>query len=67
MITDKDGNTTTVENTLVAVAPTEVAVADRGAVGCAFRRIEVRKFSDIKLPETGTETETETETESPSQ
>lgn len=52
VITDKDGNTTTVENTLVAVAPTEVAVADRGAVGCAFRRIEVKKFSDVTIPNT---------------
>lgn len=50
VITDKDGHSTTVENTLVAVAPTEVAVADRGAVGCAFRRIEVKKFSDVTIP-----------------
>lgn len=49
-ITAKDGTTTTVENTLVATTPTQVAVATRAGASSQYRSIVVKAFSDVTIP-----------------
>lgn len=44
---DKDGNTITVEDTLVAAMPTQVAVATRACERSEYRRIEVKEFASL--------------------